>query len=96
VGVIALSFPHVLGNGFGVTSDLISLDYDEGGNMDLGNSFPVNLDMASGITSLLIFISSIMLLNIIEIIKIRRLVIPDAMSRFTGKLFPRSILPPSS
>ena len=65
VGVIALSFPHVLGNGFGVTSDLISLDYDEGGNMDLGNSFPVNLDMASGITSLLIFVISIMLLKII-------------------------------
>ena len=28
VGLIALSFPHVLGNGFGVTSDLISLDTD--------------------------------------------------------------------
>ena len=65
VGLIALSFPHILGNGFGVTSDLISLDYDEGGNMDLGNSFPVNLDMASGITSLLIFVISIMLLKII-------------------------------
>ena len=65
VGLIALSFPHILGNGFGVTSDLISLDYDEGGSMALGNSFPVNLDMASGITSLLIFIISIMLLKII-------------------------------
>ncbi len=64
VGVIALSFPHVLGNGFGVTSDLISLDYDEGGNMDLGNSF-LGIDMASGITSLLIFVISIMLLKII-------------------------------
>ena len=65
VGLIALSFPHILGNGFGVTSDLISLDYDEGGNMVLGSSFPVNLDMASGITSLLIFVISIMLLKII-------------------------------
>jgi len=64
VGVIALSFPHVLGNGFGVTSDLISLDYDEGGNMNLGNSF-LGIDMASGITSLLIFVISIMLLKII-------------------------------
>ena len=65
VGLIALSFPQVLGNGFGVTSDLISLDYDEGGNMALGSSFPVNLDMASGVTSLLIFVISIMLLKII-------------------------------
>ena len=65
VGLIALSFPHILGNGFDVTSDLISLDYDEEGNMALGNSFPVNLDMASGITSLLIFVISIMLLKII-------------------------------
>ena len=65
VGLIALSFPHILGNGFGVTSDLISLDYDEGGNMALGSSFPVNLDMASGVTSLLIFVISIMLLKII-------------------------------
>ena len=65
VGLIALSFPHILGNGFGVTSDLISLDYDEGGNMVLGSSFPVNLDMASGVTSLLIFVISIMLLKII-------------------------------
>ena len=65
VGLIALSFPHILGNGFGVTSDLISLDYDEGGNMVLGSSFPGSLDMASGITSLLIFIISIMLLKII-------------------------------
>ena len=64
VGVIALSFPYVLGNGFGVTSDLISLDYDEGGNMNLGNSF-LGIDMASGITSLLIFVISIMLLKII-------------------------------
>ena len=65
VGLIALSFPHILGNGFGVTSDLISLDYDEGGNMVLGSSFPGSLDMASGITSLLIFVISIMLLKII-------------------------------
>ena len=65
VGLIALSFPQVLGNGFGVTSDLISLDYDEGGNMALGSSFPVNLDMASGVASLLIFVISIMLLKII-------------------------------
>ena len=65
MGLIALSFPHILGNGFGVTSDLISLDYDEGGNMVLGSSFPGSLDMASGITSLLIFIISIMLLKII-------------------------------
>ena len=65
VGLIALSFPHILGNGFDVTSDLISLDYDEEGNMAMGNSFPVNLDMASGITSLLIFVISIMLLKII-------------------------------
>jgi len=64
VGLIALSFPHILGNGFGVTSDLISLDYDEGGNMVLGSSFPGSLDMASGV-SLLIFVISIMLLKII-------------------------------
>ena len=65
VGLIALSFPHILGNGFGVTSDLISLDYDEGGNMVLGSSFPGSLDMVSGVTSLLIFVISIMLLKII-------------------------------
>ena len=40
VGLIALSFPHVLGNGFDVTSDLISLDTDEKNNVILGDSFP--------------------------------------------------------
>jgi CIC family chloride channel protein len=64
VGLIALSFPHVLGNGFDVTSDLISLDSDESGSLILGNSF-LDINMAPGVTSLLLFIISIMLLKII-------------------------------
>ena len=65
VGLIALSFPHVLGNGFDVTSDLISLDTDENNNIILGDSFPSNTDVSSGIGNLLIFILSIMALKII-------------------------------
>ena len=65
VGLIALSFPHVLGNGFDVTSDLISLDTDESNNLIVGNSFPGDTNIASGIGSLLIFILSIMALKII-------------------------------
>ena len=64
VGLIALSFPHVLGNGFDVTSDLISLDTDSENNLIVGNSFP-NTDVSSGVGSLLIFILSIMALKII-------------------------------
>ena len=64
VGLIALSFPHVLGNGFDVTSDLISLDTDSEDNLIVGNSFP-NADVSSGVGSLLIFILSIMALKII-------------------------------
>jgi len=64
VGLIALSFPHVLGNGFDVTSDLISLDTDSNDNLIVGNSFP-NTDVSSGVGSLLIFILSIMALKII-------------------------------
>jgi len=64
VGLIALSFPHVLGNGFDVTSDLISLDTDSEDNLIVGNSFP-NTDVSSGVGSLLIFILSIMALKII-------------------------------
>ena len=65
VGLIALSFPHVLGNGFDVTSDLISLDTDENNDLIIGKSFPENTDVTSGIGSLLIFILSIMALKII-------------------------------
>ena len=65
VGLIALSFPHVLGNGFDVTSDLISLDTDENNDLIIGKSFPENTDITSGIGSLLIFILSIMALKII-------------------------------
>ena len=65
VGLIALSFPHVLGNGFDVTSDLISLDTDESNNLIIGDSFPGDTNIASSIGSLLIFILSIMALKII-------------------------------
>ena len=65
VGLIALSFPHVLGNGFDVTSDLISLDTDNNDNLIVGNSFPIDTDVSSGVGSLLIFILSIMALKII-------------------------------
>ena len=65
VGLIALSFPHVLGNGFDVTSDLISLDTNESNDLIIGDSFPGDTDIASGIGSLLIFILSIMALKII-------------------------------
>ena len=64
VGLIALSFPHVLGNGFDVTSDLISLDSDESGSLILGSSF-LDINIVPGVTSLLLFIISIMLLKII-------------------------------
>ena len=64
VGLIALSFPHVLGNGFDVTSDLISLDSDESGSLILGSSF-LDINIVPGVTSLLLFIVSIMLLKII-------------------------------
>jgi CIC family chloride channel protein len=65
VGLIALSFPHVLGNGFDVTSDLISLDSDNSDGLIIGESFPVDTDISSGIASLLLFILSIMALKII-------------------------------
>ena len=65
VGLIALSFPHVLGNGFDVTSDLISLDTDENNELIIGKSFPGDTDVTSGIGNLLIFILSIMALKII-------------------------------
>ena len=65
VGLIALSFPHVLGNGFGVTSDLISLDANGEGGLVMGDSFPENMNVASGVSSLLIFVLSIMILKII-------------------------------
>ena len=65
VGLIALSFPHVLGNGFDVTSDLLSLDTDADNNLILGDSFPSSTNVSSGIGNLLIFILSIMVLKII-------------------------------
>lgn len=65
VGLIALSFPHVLGNGFGVTSDLISLDANGEGGLVMGDSFPENMNVGSGVSSLLIFVLSIMILKII-------------------------------
>ena len=65
VGLIALSFPHVLGNGFDVTSDLISLDSDNSDGLIIGESFPADTDISSGISSLLLFILSIMALKII-------------------------------
>tara|TARA_B100000686_G_scaffold284477_1_gene308053 strand:+ start:1363 stop:3186 length:1824 start_codon:yes stop_codon:yes gene_type:complete len=65
VGLIALSFPHVLGNGFGVTSDLISLDTNEEGALIMGDSFPDGMDVSTGISSLLVFVISIMILKII-------------------------------
>jgi len=64
VGIIALSFPHILGNGFDVTSDLISLD-SEGGKLILGESFSNNKNIGSSISSILLFIFSIMALKII-------------------------------
>lgn len=63
VGLIALSFPHVLGNGFDVTSDLISLDTDSNNNL-IGND-DGGIDVSSGVGSLVIFILSIMALKII-------------------------------
>ena len=65
VGIIALSFPHVLGNGFDVTSDLISLDSDESGNIVVGKNLTNNENSDSIIDELLIFIISIMALKII-------------------------------
>ena len=65
VGIIALSFPHVLGNGFDVTSDLISLDSDESGNIVVGKNLTNNDNSDSIIDELLIFIISIMALKII-------------------------------
>ena len=63
VGIIALSFPHILGNGFDVTSDLISLD-SENGELIKGDSFD-KIDIESSISGLIIFIISIMALKII-------------------------------
>ena len=63
VGIIALSFPHILGNGFDVTSDLISLD-SENGELIKGESFD-KIDIESSISGLIIFIISIMALKII-------------------------------
>ena len=63
VGIIALSFPHILGNGFDVTSDLISLD-SENGELIKGDSFD-KIDIESSISGLIIFIISIMALEII-------------------------------
>ena len=56
VGIIALSFPHILGNGFDVTSDLISLD-SENGELIKGDSFD-KIDIESSISGLIIFIIS--------------------------------------
>ena len=63
VGIIALSFPHILGNGFDVTSDLISLD-SENGELIKGDSFD-KIDVERSISGLIIFIISIMALKII-------------------------------
>ena len=63
VGIIALTFPHILGNGFDVTSDLISLD-SENGELVKGESFD-KIDIQSSISGLIIFIISIMALKII-------------------------------
>ena len=63
VGIIALSFPHILGNGFDVTSDLISLDSKDG-ELIKGNSFD-KIDVESSISGLIVFIISIMALKII-------------------------------
>lgn len=63
VGIIALSFPHILGNGFDVTSDLISLDSDQNGNLVIGEN--LSRDMSSNLSNLLLFIFSIMALKII-------------------------------
>ena len=63
VGIIALTFPHILGNGFDVTSDLISLD-SENGELIKGDSFD-KIDIQSSISGLIIFIISIMALKII-------------------------------
>ncbi len=65
VGLIALTFPHVLGNGFDVTSDLISLDTDESNDLILGDSFPSDDGISSGVGNLLLFVLSIMALKII-------------------------------
>ena len=47
-----------------MTSDLISLDSDESGSLILGSSF-LDINIVPGVTSLLLFIVSIMLLKII-------------------------------
>ena len=65
VGLIALSFPQILGNGFDVTSDLISLDSDENGNIVVGENLTNDKNSDSIIDDLLIFILSIMALKII-------------------------------
>ncbi len=65
VGLIALSFPQILGNGFDVTSDLISLDSDEDGIIMVGDNLTENKNSDSIIDDLLIFIFSIMALKII-------------------------------
>jgi len=65
VGLIALSFPQVLGNGFDVTSDLISLDSENSDGLTIGDTLLENTDISSGINNLLIFILSIMAFKII-------------------------------
>ena len=65
VGAIALSFPHILGNGFDVTSDLISLDSDDNNNIIVGDNLTNEKNSDSIIDNLLIFIISIMALKVI-------------------------------
>lgn len=65
VGLIALSFPQILGNGFDVTSDLISLDSDESGKISVGENLTGDESSDSIIDELFIFIFSIMALKII-------------------------------
>ena len=65
VGAIALSFPHILGNGFDVTSDLISLDSDDDNNIIVGDNLTNVKNSDSIIDNLLIFIISIMALKVI-------------------------------
>ena len=65
VGLIAISFPHILGNGFDVTSDLISLDSNNDGKLEIGESLPESTNSKAGLSKLLIFVVSIMVLKII-------------------------------
>ena len=65
VGLIAFSFPQILGNGFDVTSDLISLDSDENGKISVGENLNGEDSSDSIIDDLFVFIFSIMALKII-------------------------------